>query len=406
MAARFLFIFFLAKYLDPASIGYYGVFAATVGYALYFVGLDYYTYVSREILKLPPSHRGQMLKGQAALSGILYLILFPVALWGLGEIGWPSNLVWWFIPIVLLEHFNQEISRLMLALTQPLFASWLLFVRQGSWGIVVIIILNSTYAARNLNVVIAGWGIAGIVAVSMAVWKLKKLKIGGWTLPVDWLWVRRGISVSIAFLVGTLALRGVFTFDRYLLERLVSIEMVGAYVLLFGVANTLVAFLEAAVFAFSFPVMIKYNHEGEIFKIHKLVNRLLLQVIFFSIIFGIFSWILLPYLISWIDRPIYMQALPWYPWLLSAAILNAVGMVPHLALYAMGVDRPIIFSHIAAFLIFGITTWLFGYAKPNLAVLLGINAALLSIFVWNFVTYLLLRYGDSEGKKYNTSISN
>ena len=40
LGVRFLLIFFLAKYLDAASVGYYGLFAATVSYALYFVGLD------------------------------------------------------------------------------------------------------------------------------------------------------------------------------------------------------------------------------------------------------------------------------------------------------------------------------------------------------------------------------
>lgn len=54
---RFLIIFFLAKYLDPAEAGLYGIFTASVGYAMYFVGLDFYTYVCREIVETPSTQR-------------------------------------------------------------------------------------------------------------------------------------------------------------------------------------------------------------------------------------------------------------------------------------------------------------------------------------------------------------
>ena len=68
LASRFLFIFFLAKYLDSASFGYYGLFAAAVSYCLYFVGMDFYTYVTREILKTPNDQRGRLLKARASVS--------------------------------------------------------------------------------------------------------------------------------------------------------------------------------------------------------------------------------------------------------------------------------------------------------------------------------------------------
>ena len=116
LGSRFLFIFFLAKFLDPAMVGYYGIFTATVGYCLYFVGLDFYTYVSREILKTNSAERGRLLKGQAALACALYVILLPVGILFLGRSGWPGHLVWWFFPILVLEHLNQELSRLLVGL--------------------------------------------------------------------------------------------------------------------------------------------------------------------------------------------------------------------------------------------------------------------------------------------------
>lgn len=390
LGTRFLFIFFLAKYLEPASVGYYGIFTATVGYALYFVGLDFYTYVSREIIKTPADQRGRLLKGQAALSGLLYLALLPLAIWLLAQASWPGHLIWWFLPILVLEHFNQEISRLLIALSEQLTASLILFIRQGSWAIAIIAAMSWNNNARNLDVVIALWATAGVAAASMGIWKIRQLKTSGWNWPVDWAWVKKGIAISTAFLVATLALRGVQTFDRYWLEALGGIEMVGAYVLLLGVASTLLTFLDAAVFAFAYPALIKHNHDGEHHEARKKVRRLFLQTLIFSVVFGFVSWVLLPYFLAWIGNPVYQQAIHWYPWLLTAMTINALSMVPHFALYARGADKPIIYSHIGALLGFALATWAFSHTHAALAVPIGLNVAFSIIFLLKAFAYWAL----------------
>ncbi|TGU42107.1 hypothetical protein EN795_35725, partial [bacterium M00.F.Ca.ET.152.01.1.1] len=107
------------------------------------------------------------------------------------------------------------------------------------------------------------WACSGLAAVALGVWRVRQLLIGGWSRPVDWRWVRKGISVSAAFLVSTLALRGIQTADRYWMEDLGGIEAVGAYVLFLGVAGTLMVFLDAGVFSFSYPALISHSHKRE-----------------------------------------------------------------------------------------------------------------------------------------------
>ncbi|MDC7716938.1 oligosaccharide flippase family protein [Vogesella sp. DC21W] len=390
LAVRFLFIFLLAKYLDPTEVGYYGIFTATVGYAMYFFGLDFYTYVSREILKVPPSRRGQLLKGQVALSVLLYIALAPFALWFLSKNNWPSSLIYWFFPIVVLEHFNQEISRLLITLSEQLISSVILFIRQGSWAIVIIVLMRMESDMRNLDVVMAAWAMAGSIAAGTGIWKLKQLKTEGWHLPIDWRWVKNGIGVSIVFLIATLALRGVQTFDRYWLEALGGIKMVGAYVLLISIAGTLLTFLDAAVFAFSYPDLIRLHHERKYDELKNQIRILFWQTAGLSIMFGIISWLVLPYLLSWIGNPLYLKAVSWYPWLLLAMIVNAIGMVPHYALYACDVDKPIIYSHLAALIIFVLVIAIFSHWLGYQAVFFGINAAFACIFIWKAVSYFRL----------------
>lgn len=389
LGTRFLLIFYLAKYLDPALVGYYGLFVATVSYSIYFIGLDFYTYVTREVIKTHPEQRGQLLKGQVALSGLLYIAFLPFGIFFLYHSNWPSHLIWWFFPILLLEYLNQEIARFLVATSKQITASLILFVRQGSWVIVLISVLILHTPSRSLDTVIALWATGGVIAAMLGIWKVRQLRMGGWGIAIDWRWIRKGVGVSISFLIATLALRGIQTADRYWLEALGGVEMVGAYVILLGIASTLIAFLDAGIFAFTYPVLIKLEHQKAHAAAKAKVLQMLLQTLILSAIFSLCSWLVLPHLLGWIGNPIYLSVLHWYPWLLSAMVLNALSMVPHFGLYARGLDRQIILSHIGALVVFVVAVWILSQTYSVLAVPIGMNMAFGFILLWKASAYLL-----------------
>lgn len=390
LLARFLFIFFLAKYLTPAMVGYYGLFVAAVGYALYFVGLDFYNYVTREILKAPNDRHGQMLKGQAAMSGALYILLVPIALVFFSQIDWPVQLFWWFFPILFLEHLNQELNRLFVALSLQITASIILFIRQGSWAIASVFLMFYHNPSRNIDTVLALWFFAGLVAALMGVLKLRKLKMGGWQKNVDWQWVKKGLVISGALLVATLALRGINTFDRYWLQALGGIDIVGGYVLLLSIAGTLMTLLDAGIFAYAYPKLIEYHNNDERALAQSSVRQVLWQTVVLSGGFALVSWLVLPYFLRWIGNPVYLNATDLYPWILMATVLNALGMVPHFGLYAQGHDKSIIYSHGASLVLFVLSTWLFSPFFGFMAVLVGVNVAFAVIFAWKSFAYWTL----------------
>lgn len=395
LGARFLFIFFLAKFLDPADVGYYGLFVAAVGYSLYFLGLDFYTYTTREILKVPNEQRGEILKGHAALSGILYLLLLPIAVVLLQWAQWPVELSLWFIPILMLEHFNQEISRLLVPMSEQLAASTILFVRQGSWALAMVALMAYDRDSRNLHYIMASWAIAGVGAASLGFFKLRQLQLGGWRNAVDWLWIKKGIGISTAFLLATLALRGFQTIDRYWLESLGGIEVVGAYVLFLGVAGSLMTFLDAGVSSFAYPKFIQLHQLKEYKALHQGVRKLALQTLCVSLVFAIVSWLLLPYLLAWISKPVYTEHIELYPWILFAVIINAFGMVPHFALYAQGRDKPIIYSHFAALIAFVVSAFALQTNWPLLAVPIALNVAFFVILAIKAIAYITTSIPDA-----------
>lgn len=384
-----MLIFFLAKYIDAASVGYYGLFVAAVGYSIYFVGLDFYTYVTREVISAPVGKRGQMLKSQAALSGILYLTLWPIGVAFLIQSGWPMGLVWWFFPMLILEHFNQEVSRYLIAMSEQISASVILFVRQGSWAMILVALMAWDPSTRCLGTVMTLWALAGIAAAAIGILKLRQLHAWAWHLPIDWGWIKKGLRVCLALLVATLALRGMQTIDRYWLAALGGIEIVAAYVLFFGIAGTLLTFLDAGIFAFAYPALIRLAHTNNHIAAREKVLQMLRQTVFLSAAFALCSWLALPYLLDWIGSPVYLAAKHWYPWLLLAMTLNALSMVPHYALYARGQDRQIIYSHVGSVFVFVLAVLFLCSSYGSLAIPVGLNISFAFILVWKSVAYLL-----------------
>jgi O-antigen/teichoic acid export membrane protein len=239
----------------------------------------------------------------------------------------------------------------------------------------------------------ACWLAAGVVAALLGLRKIRQLRLGGWHFPVDWSWVKNGAKLSLAFLLATLALRGVQTIDRYWLQSLTNIETVGAYVLFLSIAGTLMVFLDAGVFAFAYPELIDLHHKQQHAQAHRKVKLLWFHILLAATAFSVISWLLLPYLLQWINKPLYQESIWLYPWLLLATVINALGMAPHYALYAQQRDKAIIGSHVGAMLVFAIAVWLVAQTLPALAVPLGLVIFFTVILVSKAAAYWASDHG-------------
>lgn len=390
LISKFLLIFMLARFLEPSDLGLYGLFIATVGYSLYLLGFDFYAFTTRELLKLKPGEWGGVLKNQIALSLVLYVIFLPLlsVVFALDFLPW--YLAGWFFILLVFEHIAQEFGRLLVAISEPLMASWVMFLRGGLWAIFVVALMFFDIEARTLNYVLGAWTLGGGASIMLAFYKIKQLKLGGWRKNVDWQWIIKGLKIAIPLLVATLALRGLFTFDRYFFEALQGLEILAAYVLFIGICNALMSFLDAGVFVFLYPQMISSYNRQDSKSFKKYTRALLVQTLTVTLVISVVSYIMLPYLLFWIDKPIYLEQVKLFPWLLLATGVYALGMIPHYGLYAQGHDKPIIFSHIISLFVFLITTWLVSLYSQKFAVPIGLCVAFGFILLWKSVAFFQL----------------
>lgn len=390
LASKFLLIFFLAKFLDPKGLGLYGLLTATIGYALYLLGFDFYTFTTREILKRERHEWGGLLKDQGALSLALYAIVLPLLSLVFVHGYLPWSVAGWFFVLLVLEHLTQEVSRLLITVSEQLLASAMLFLRSGIWAVIVTALMFFLPETRDLNMVLGAWTLGGITALSLGIYRLKQLNISGWDKHIDWKWIRTGLKIAIPLLVATLALRGLFTVDRYWFAELAGLEALGAYVLFMGISSALMSFLDAGVFAFIYPGLISAHHNKDAASFRLKLRAMFWQTLIFSGAFVAVALLIIDPLLVWLDKPLYLESEGLFPWILLVTFLYSLGMVPHYALYAQGIDRPIIHSHIASLLVFIPSTWLFAQYWPLQAVPAGMCVAFALLLLWKCLAFIRL----------------
>lgn len=387
LVSKFVLLFFLAKYLQASDVGLYGLLSATIGYALYVIGFEFYNFSTREMIGEDSSQWLGMIRDQLAFYGVLYCIFLPCALF-IFYMGWlPWSHVFWFVVLALLEHIAQELNRILVAISQQLLASVVLFLRSGAWCLAVVVVMWVDLSARNLNVLLGGWVIGCLLGCILAIKKISEFDGASLHRKINWRWVFRGVKIAIPLLIASLAMRGVFTFDRYWIESIASLDVLGAYVLYVGMASAVLSFLDAGVIVFFYPKLVSSAKKRNLplfFKEMKMLAFNVLGVTAFLVLacYGVSGFVL-----HWLNSAVYSENIHILYWLLLAVAVYSVSMIPHLGLYAFGFDKPLLYSQVVGLFVFLGGSYLLQGEEGVYAVPISMCIAFFVVLVWKSFAY-------------------
>lgn len=383
LGSKFLLIIYLAKFLEPDQLGLYGLIAGSIGYALYLLGLEFYTFTTREFVKNPRTQWGKFIKTQGILTFFIYLICLPILALVFFYDVLPIEYIFWFYALLVFEHLTQEFNRIFVAISRPFLASVVLFIRSAIWIFALIPLMIFNEPLRQLNTVFLFWTLGGALALILSLITIFKSDLGGWNEKADWVWIKKGLMISLPFLVSSMAIRGLFTLDRFFIEHFMGLQSVAAYVLFISIGNAMVSFLDSGVFVFAYPKLIDSYAKSDILLFKSQLRKLLKQVIAMIVLFSVSSYIFLEPILKILGRTQYTELSWLFPWIMSALSIFCLGQIPQYALYAQGRDRVIIFGHIMSFLVFISAAYLIALADKNHAVVIALNVSLTFGALWN-----------------------
>lgn len=358
LVSKFALIFVLAKLLPPQDVALYGLMAATIGYALMALGLDFYTFATRDLIVTPRHSWAGKLRDQGIFYLVTYALVLPPALLLFSHGLLPWSMALWFFPLLAVEHFAQEFNRLLVAISKPLWASIVVFLRSGLWAIAVATWMWLHPASQQLSFVFGAWLLSAALACALALWPLRHIDRQSLGSRINWAWIWRGLKLALPFALATLCLRAIYTADRYLIEWLDGVQVLAAYVLFVGMANAVMSFVDAGVFSFQYPRLLTAASQGKKEAFAHEMKRLWRNTLLVTGLLTVAAYVLARPVVQWLDQPAYAAQLGLLPWTLAAVALMTISMVPHYALYARHRDRVIITSHLASVAVFALAAWL------------------------------------------------
>lgn len=390
LICKFVLIFFMAKFLSPNEVGIFGLIVATIGYSSFLIGFEFYTYSSRDLLGVCRKKWLPIIRDQWIFFAISYALFFPLLIFAFGTYFSSWKYVGWFTVLLLLEHTAQELNRLLVVMSEQFLASLVLFLRSGAWALFAILSMGYVDNVRNLDFVFMAWTIGAGVACALGLSRILLLDKSTWSKKVNWRWILRGVKVAFPLLVASLAIRGLFTFDRYWIESSVGLDILGAYVLFAGIAFSILSFLDAGVIAFLYPRVVAAAKENDEQKFKKNMMELAVTLVLASVAMAIFALLISPYVLSWIGKEVYVDNLYLLQWLLLGVVIYAASMAPHIGLYAKHYDRTILYSQVVGLLVFSVGCLVGVPMFGAIAVVLAMCLSFFVILVWKIVVYQMV----------------
>ena len=338
MLAKFLLIIYIAKYLSVDELGEYGLFVTTITIAIYFLGLDFYTYNTREILAKEKNERLPLIRDQFIFHLLVYVIVLPLLLtvFTLGIIN--TEFIVYFYLILVFEHLSQELYRLYTTLQKPIFANFLLFMRTGLWVYAVIALwyLN-VEGTMNLLTVWYGWTVGSLISIIIGIIYLKTdYKFEDLSEAINWGWIKNGVKVSMPFFIGTLAYKIIEFSDRYMIDYYMTKADVGVYTFFGGIANTIFTVVFTLVLMVYYPKLIEaYQTKHE----YKAVSKpFFYKTLIVSLVTSFLVVVFIHPVLDYMSKEEFINNIEILWLLILATIVLNISFVPHYILYAMKRD--------------------------------------------------------------------
>lgn len=383
LGSKFLLTLFLAKFFSLSDLGSYGLVLVTVAYCNEIVSGQFHSYTSRLLIK-KEEDQGWIIQQQFMFHFIMYIVMIPVALSLIVAGIIPFGVFIMIFPIMLSEHISLEQYRWLIALSKPVQANFLLFVRSGIWPIGLIAICLFIPDLRGLKTLFYTWLAGSAISCCLGFFFVQREVEIRRIDRIDFKWITKGVRTALPFLCSSLVAQGVYTIDRYLVDFIGGEEVLGTYTLFFSIGGALIPCADACIFHFSYPEQVKSWQEKKYATFFNLAKKMYLHNFLLVLCFIPVCYMFLYGYVIWLNKSVVLENISLLPMLLTVFSLQVIGRVSHYQLYSVGADRSIIKNQSIGALVFVSTVVV-------LSSLLKVQAIPLGLILMNIVVLILNR---------------
>jgi len=380
IAARFLLSFLFVKYISLEFQGEYALLLTTVTLMTLAVGIDFYVYSNRFLIK-NRTETSFILVNQFVFHLFCYLlVLILFFIFNYFELFSKYITIAIFV-LLIFEHLGMEFFRIFIALEKVLIANILLFIRTGIWPLLLIYQLIYTNTLVTLQSVIIYWIGASVIAVLFSFLFLFK-EVFSIKFLMDKKWIKNGLKIGAFFFIATIAQKVIEFSDRYIIDAFLGSKSLGIYTFYFQLANVANVAIFTIVTSFLYPKIIHYVNIKDKVNVLATIKKMEVNSILFIVIYSIILFLVLPYLLDLVDKPeLNNHRIILFLFLLGNLFFN-LSFAGHYSLMALEKDRLLMWIAIIIGFI--------NFAANILAVIfVGIEGAVLVFLASTIALYII-----------------
>ena len=328
--SKLALLIFIAKYHPLNETGIYGIIIGQLALGSLVIGYDFYSYSNREIVN-QTAERDQIIFDSFYFYKYYYLLSIPfvTSLFLINQ-GFINYLPF-FLFLLISEHLSQELVRILVSEKRNTEASIAVFIKQFMPSVSYVIYLY--ISSPNLYALFSMIIISSIFSFMYSYQRLN-IKIQG--LKKNLIWIKKGVKLSTIFILSTVCLRFVSTFDKTIINQYFDETIVGIYSFLFTISMSLNILIEVMVINFGFKDLISSGDNVK--KLKKTFHSMVLETFFYGIFFIIFLNLIFGSVIDIVDKPLLGEYLLEFNFLILIAILFSLSSIQTLYFYSKKYD--------------------------------------------------------------------
>lgn len=337
IALKFLLSILVIKKLSIEDYGVLGLFQSSIIIMTFILGLDFYSYSSREILKKGSKGFSFYFKNQIIFHFLVYLIIIPTSyiIFRIEIINFNYLNLFYFILVS--EHISQELYRLLIILKKTIYATLVLFLRSGLWIIFLYFIWHREILSTTIETLLYLWLSGALLSV---IFGLRHINFK-WAEEIDLSWIKKGVKIAFPFFIGTVLYKLIEFSGRYFLKYYFSTQEVGVFTFYSSVSNILFVFVQTVVIIELFPILLESRNMGNA-NFALTLREFSKQTKKFTVIGFLLSITLIYPLLLYLDKTVLTSQIISYFILLISTTLFCLSFISHYALYSYKKDFDIL----------------------------------------------------------------
>ncbi len=301
ISGKFLVVFLLTKNISLEFQGEYTLINTNIALLIIFLGLDFYIYSNRVIVK-QADKLIFIFKNSLFFYGIMYLFFIPVLTYMVYFGLVPNNLAVLLFFLTITEHLSQELFRIYIAIEKVTLANTLFFIRTGTWSwaisLYLIFIGNSNVTLINILII---WLLFSFISVIIGIIFIPNIKSFN-KEKIDKKIIIQGTKVALLMFVSTIFLKITEYSDRYFINYFLGKKELGIYAFYYQISNIINVVIFTLYISYAYPKILKSVYNSDLAELKKEKKKLTNNTLIIILIALFLSFTILPYILDIVGK--------------------------------------------------------------------------------------------------------